>query len=276
MFSRCIGLDQNLASDGMSSTTFVGGVAELQRAISFAKEGYARNKATFEHLGVRLGHRILDVGCGGGMLVKDLAQAVGSSGSVVAFENSEDQLNFAKAYCEEFTNIEYSLGSAIKMPFPDASFDSISSIQVFEYIKDIDPVLSESFRVLKPGGRAAFLSTVWDHHSILGVDPDVNAKFNQISNAGKAHKNLPVDLPAKMKALGFIGVAQTPVPIWSTDWNEGSFGYLQAQLALFQIKKTDKLTEKEKATWIASLDKAVAEDRFAFVRMAVITYGVKP
>jgi len=105
-FARCVGLDQPPAQT-MSSISFAGGIGELQRAISFAKEGYARNKATFEHMGIRPGHRILDIGCGGGMFVKDLAQAVGSTGSVVAFENSEDQLNHAKAFCEGLTNTHH-------------------------------------------------------------------------------------------------------------------------------------------------------------------------
>lgn len=42
------------------------------------------------------------------------------------------------------------------IPYPDKSFDSIFSVQVFQHIPDIQPYIDEAYRVLKPGGRFIF------------------------------------------------------------------------------------------------------------------------
>jgi SAM-dependent methyltransferase len=58
---------------------------------------------------------------------------------------------------------------ARKMPFPDASFDVIASISVFEHVFDLAQVLEECYRVLVPGGTlmtefGPIWSSCWGHH----------------------------------------------------------------------------------------------------------------
>ena len=53
------------------------------------------------------------------------------------------------------------------IPFPDQSFDSVFSSEVFEHIFNLDEILNEINRVLKPGGKMLItLPFVWDEHEI--------------------------------------------------------------------------------------------------------------
>jgi ubiquinone/menaquinone biosynthesis C-methylase UbiE len=48
------------------------------------------------------------------------------------------------------------LADAARMPFSDASFNTVISNSVLEHIPEIEPVVAETFRVLKPGGHFIF------------------------------------------------------------------------------------------------------------------------
>ena len=54
-----------------------------------------------------------------------------------------------------------------KFPFEDASFDSFFSSQVFEHVVNLENILKEIFRVLKPGANLLItVPFVWDEHEI--------------------------------------------------------------------------------------------------------------
>ncbi|HVN73192.1 MAG TPA: methyltransferase domain-containing protein, partial [Methanoregula sp.] len=53
------------------------------------------------------------------------------------------------------TECDFSVGTADRLPFRDASFDAVSSLLVFTYLKHPEGMLSEAFRVLRPGGSIA-------------------------------------------------------------------------------------------------------------------------
>ena len=62
---------------------FSGEVAEWQRNVSEGKAGNSRRYAVMEGLEVRSGKSYLDVGCGGGHLVRELGNATGMRGALL-------------------------------------------------------------------------------------------------------------------------------------------------------------------------------------------------
>ena len=75
---------------------------------------------------------ILDVGCGPGTITADLAKLV-PAGHVTGIERSaEHVLQQARdaAAAQGITNITYTLGDALALPFPDGSFDVVHAHQV--------------------------------------------------------------------------------------------------------------------------------------------------
>jgi 2-polyprenyl-6-hydroxyphenyl methylase/3-demethylubiquinone-9 3-methyltransferase len=98
--------------------------------------------------------RALDVGCGGGFLAEEFAR-IGCQ--VTGVDLSEATLQVARAHAAQGgLQIRYLRASGDDLPFPDASFDLIICCDVLEHVPDVERVVREGARVLRPGGIYLF------------------------------------------------------------------------------------------------------------------------
>jgi ubiquinone/menaquinone biosynthesis C-methylase UbiE len=104
----------------------------------------------------REGERVLDVGCGTGIVARRAAARVGATGSVTGLDLNPGMLAVAQhAASEAHLPIEWRAGNAAALPFPDAAFDVVASHQMLQFVPDPRGALTEMRRVLAPAGRAA-------------------------------------------------------------------------------------------------------------------------
>jgi ubiquinone/menaquinone biosynthesis C-methylase UbiE len=97
------------------------------------------------------GARVLDIGCGDGLL----AVLLGNRGAnVVALDASEAMLAAAgERATQEQLDIELSVGRAESLPFPNESFDVVTAITILCFVAEAEQTFREIGRVLRPGGR---------------------------------------------------------------------------------------------------------------------------
>jgi len=123
-----------------------------QMKVSFnpGRVGYAR-KVIAERMGFDLaGRAALDVGCGGGYLTEEIAR-LGFAATGV--DPSEPSLRAAAAHARaQDLEIRYVKGAAEDLPFEAGAFDAVFCCDVLEHVRDLDRVVFEISRVLKPGG----------------------------------------------------------------------------------------------------------------------------
>jgi len=249
---------------------FDGDFGLWQRKIAEGLEGTARRLTVFEALAISSGQSVLDLGCGGGHLVRDIALAVGDSGRVVGLDASADQLESAGVLCAGLSAVELLEGDATDLPFDDGSFDSLASIQMLEYVPDVDGAIAETRRVLKSGGKAALVSVLWDHWRFHGAEPELNDKIHDIWRSHCPHQMLPMELPAKLNTVGFGGIVQKPIAFMNGTMHENAFALWAARLvAAFAVD--NGVDDKEAALWLDQLEKADDEGRFGFVSVPVLT-----
>jgi SAM-dependent methyltransferase len=105
---------------------------------------------------LRTGDKVLDVGCGTGVLAREALKRAEREGHVVGLDLNEGMLAVAARAEPE---IEWRKGDAASLPFKDASFDVVVSQFALMYFPDRVAALSEMWRALAPAGRLAV--AVW-------------------------------------------------------------------------------------------------------------------
>jgi SAM-dependent methyltransferase len=113
---------------------------------------FARN-AILEALQLGPADRLLEIGCGGGLLLRDAAR---TGALATGLDHSEEMVRLAR---ERAPGAEVRLGNAEALPFPPASFTAVAMSVVFFFLPDPIAVLTECGRVLEPAGRLACYTT---------------------------------------------------------------------------------------------------------------------
>jgi 2-polyprenyl-6-hydroxyphenyl methylase/3-demethylubiquinone-9 3-methyltransferase len=122
----------------------------LRTSLNPARFGYMRRVLTQEMAIDPRGRTALDVGSGGGLLGEEFARL---GFRVTGIDPSAESVATARAHAEhEALRIDYVVGAGEELPFEDASFDVAYCCDVLEHVNDLDRVLAETARVLKPGG----------------------------------------------------------------------------------------------------------------------------
>lgn len=113
--------------------------------------------------GVCNGDKVLEVGCGTGVLAREVIKQIGPDGGVTGLDLSESMLGVARGLCPD---VDFRQGNAMDLPFDDESFDVAIASFMLMFVPDPVLAVSELWRVLNPGGRMVI--TVWE---ALGRNP---------------------------------------------------------------------------------------------------------
>jgi ubiquinone/menaquinone biosynthesis C-methylase UbiE len=146
-------------------------------------------RRTIERLRLPPGARVLDVCCGSGASALPAAEAVGRDGLVIGIDLADNLLELArnKARHRGLANVEFRNGDMLATGLPDSDFDAVVCVFGIFFVPDMQAVVRELWRLVRPGGRLAITTwgprffeplngVFWD--SVREVQPSLHRAFN--------------------------------------------------------------------------------------------------
>jgi ubiquinone/menaquinone biosynthesis C-methylase UbiE len=154
--------------------------------------------------------RILDLGCGTGIVARVLRERLGGAAKISGLDASPPMVEKARSLAPE---LDFREGNAMALPFEDRAFDLVLSQQMLQFVPDAGAALREVRRVLAPGGR--LLASTWRPRSEQPLhDALGKVAERHLGNSNDRRWSLDGDaLRALLVEAGFVGVEVTTVTL---------------------------------------------------------------
>jgi SAM-dependent methyltransferase len=144
-------------------------------------EAVQLRQRSYELLHAEPGSRVVDVGCGGGTAVAELA-AIGAD--AVGIDAAEEAVTFAR---ELHPGCRFDVGDALRLPFADDTLDGYRAEKLYHALDDPAKACAEARRVLAPGGRIVLLGQDWEFIAVESDDPALTSTIVIAGADGIAH-----------------------------------------------------------------------------------------
>src|SRR5438067_12141064 len=221
------------------------------------------------------GERVLAVGSGSGVIMRELARRTGGANRLIGRDMSPYLLREARALARReglLDHIDFGEGRAEALPLPDSTVDVALSSTVFEE-GNAELMLSEIVRVTRPGGRVGIVVNADDmpFWVNLPLDPALKAKVDApgIIGGGAAPNGVAdMSLYRRLAGLGLTGPKCFPQLVSVVPGSERIERYQQQILAA--------LTPAEAETWHQAVAAAEAEGTFFIAQAYHCAVGTKP
>ncbi|RZU52804.1 ubiquinone/menaquinone biosynthesis C-methylase UbiE [Krasilnikovia cinnamomea] len=173
----------------------------------------AENSAAYLLPWLSSGLSVLDVGCGPGTITADLATRV-TPGRVTALEVSDTALELARAEVRGrgITTVDFAVGDAHALAFPDGTFDVVHAHQVLQHLGDPVAALREMRRVTRPGGVVAVRDSDYAAFTWFPRLPELDewlALYQRVARGNGGEPDAGRRLLSWAHAAGFTDVTAT-------------------------------------------------------------------
>jgi SAM-dependent methyltransferase len=231
---------------------------------------------THSLLRLRPGEKVLDVGCGCGDDLRELATGVTPNGCAVGIDISQSMIDEARrrnAGCE--LPLQFELGDAGHLRWHPDYFDACRADRVFQHLPDPERALNEMIRVLKPGGRVLVVDRDWGMVAVDASDVDTTRVVLNRACAGIRNGWMGRRLCALFKKAAVINAE-----VQTKSININSFAVADTLLDLRVVlghAVGERLVSQDVATkWLIDLlDRDAAGRFFATVTLYIACGGKK-
>lgn len=160
-----------------------------------ARETWKENLRAVEALNIRPHDHVLDIGCGHGRALSELARRA-PQGRIAGVDPSRLMAEMAAERNQRHIRagrVDISDSGVDNIPYADASFDKALCVHAVYFWSDIGAAFREISRVLKPGGRAALVLRTAANEAAVGAFPQDIYRFHSLD-----------DLYAAMAGAGLV------------------------------------------------------------------------
>lgn len=203
----------------MTDYVLATGAAERER-LALLQEVYGPvTQTALRDAGLRSGMRVLEIGCGNGLMACWLAEQVGPTGSVLGLDQSQAQVDEARglAASRGLANVRFELGEANAPGAPAGSFDVAYCRLVLMHLPDPLGALRAMRALVKPGGAVVAVEMDLTRWLCDPPSPAVERAYAlnvQLGDARGEHFRIATSLHGLFDAAGLVDVeARADLPL---------------------------------------------------------------
>lgn len=220
-------------------------------------------ESSYQALQPEEGNRILDVGCGVGTDVQNLAEYVGPTGIVVGIDNSQVMIDEAKAASADSgkDNIRFMVDDAQDLTFDDGEFDRARTERVLQHLPDPKAAIAELKRVTKTGGFIFVGEPDWRTHDIQMPDSEIAGEITDTQWVPSRNAAIGGELENLIENAGFeeFRVLSFSVPIEDAEVAILSHRF---KVRLKRMVESGQITTEEASNWLDEIRQAAESDQF--------------
>jgi SAM-dependent methyltransferase len=220
-------------------------------AIYLTPDVVAQRARVLEALALARNERVVDLGCGPGLLALEMAHRVGMQGEVQSIDASGSMIALAARRCYGKSWVQLARGDVSRLPYPDLRFDAAVCTQVYEYVSEIDRALSELNRVLRPGGRAVIVDTDWESCVWRSSDDERMRRVIEAWDGHCPHPHLPRTLRQRLASAGFEVTGVEVIALVNDRYDPNTFSHGVIGTLCNWARK--QLSEEEVRAWAEDL-----------------------
>lgn len=215
--------------------------------------------------------KVLDVGCGSNHFLKFALRELPALELAVGVERNHRRTQQALRGPPPLP--VYMLADGERLPFPDAAFDAVLSIDALEYTSDPVRFLAESRRVCKAGGRVLAVHGDWDTVVLPALDEERGRRilraFCDVGPAGWMGRNVP----GLMRQAGFAQVECRVSVILEQEYREGTHGHFLADVIRQFLEASKSVSQSEVDAWTSELEELSRAGRYLFSANRYVCVG---
>ena len=236
-------------------------------------------RATYlDLLGIAPGERVLDVGCGSGVVTRELARRGAPDGVVVGLDPSAALLDLARELAGReglADRLDLRVGDARSLPFGDAEFDVVLAVTALSHVPDGEHAIPEMVRVARPGGRVGVVDREGDAFVIAHPDRALTRRIVAAysdqhfvdSWLGRRLPGLLAEARLRdVRVRGFVALDQDPSGFYAGN----------ARRAAEVAAQAGAISEDERRRWLEGLDAEQAAGRFLAGLVNIFAWGTRP
>ncbi|MFD2873153.1 methyltransferase domain-containing protein [Mucilaginibacter ximonensis] len=218
---------------------------------------------------------IIDLGCGAGKDVIEIAKIVGENVKVIGVDHDPVMLEQGRTDAKNLNNVEFILSEAYPLSFDSESIDGLRTERVIQHLKEPQRVADEIARILKPGSPFVIIETDW--HSLALYTPfmDIHKKLTayltdtKINNGFAARK-----LTHYLRQSGFKDIKFEIHPFILTSLEDAN-QYLWIEKMIQETAEHGFITPQEFEELYGALKEADAAGYFACSINLVVATCIK-
>jgi ubiquinone/menaquinone biosynthesis C-methylase UbiE len=267
----------DLSGTAFSDVDRIGNTDSFISYLDEAKDKFAGAKSTScELLRLQPGEKVLDVGCGLGDDLLEMAELVGTHGFAVGVDKSESLIAEARHRARSRGLIaQFQIADAEQLPWDCNHFDACRADRLLQHVRSPKLVLDEMLRVSKPGGRIAITDRDWGMVALDSSDDRTTRLI--LEEAASRIRNPWIG----RRLYGFFvsaGLEQISVQTYCI--NTRSFETADLLLDLRSVAlhtvEAGHVSHEAKEAWLDDLSIRNQQGSFLATLTLFVVFGVKP